>query len=306
MQKPILLFLSAALVGLPAAGALNDAELAAIERALPEAAPANPTKPRRLLIFTLNVGYGGHPSIEHASTAFQRMGERTGAFAVEVSNDPAVFAPAALRRFDAVLFNNTVGNCFTNADLRQSLLEFVAAGGGLMGMHGTSVAFTRWPGAIEDWPEFGRMLGARGAAHKESDEPVFLRVEDPNHPLTRDLPPQGFEYRDEYFRFNEVYSRDRLRVLLSIDTTRTKAASDKSFGKVARSDNDYAVAWIRTQGKGRVFYSSIAHNPRVFSDPMMLKFYLRALQFVLGDLPVDTAPIPQAEAEKAAAGKGPP
>ena len=32
----------------------------------------------------------------------------------------------------------------------------------MMGVHGTSVAFTQWPGAVEDWPEFGLMLAARG------------------------------------------------------------------------------------------------------------------------------------------------
>ena len=43
----------------------------------------------------------------------------------------------------------------------------------MMGAHGTSVAFTQWPGAVEDWPEFGLMLGARGANHRISDERVF-------------------------------------------------------------------------------------------------------------------------------------
>jgi len=64
--------------------------------------------------------------------------------------------------------------------LRQSLIEFVYGGGGLLGVHGTTVAFTRWTeGAREDWPEFGVLLGGRGANHKAPDEHVFIKLDDP-------------------------------------------------------------------------------------------------------------------------------
>lgn len=263
---------------------------ARIEQALPASAPARPAKPRRLLIFTLNVGYGGHPSAAHASEAFTLMGRKTGAFETTVTADPQVFEPASLARYDAVFFNNTVGNCFTNAERRRALMAFVTGGGGLMGVHGASVAFTRWPGAVEDWPEFGFLIGARGAAHKESDERVWIKVEQADHPLTRMFDPEGFEYRDEFFRFHEPYSRERVRVLLSLDTQKTDLQTGEPRGNTTRPDGDYAVAWVRNHGRGRVFYSSMAHNPRVFWDPKMLEFYLAAIQFVLGDLPAPTTP----------------
>ncbi len=269
----------------------DPADLERIEKALPGRAPAQPARPRRLLMFTLNAGYGGHPSITYANEAFQRMGQKTGTFQTEVSDDPGVFSRESLRRFDAVCFNNTVGNCFTNADLRRNLQEFVSGGGGLLGFHGTTVAFTRWPGAHEDWPEFGFMIGARGANHRDNNERVWLKVEDAGHPLTGSLPPGGFEYRDEFFRVHEPYSRDRLRILLSIDTEKTDLkAGGADRGATARADNDYALAWIRNYGRGRVFYSTIAHHPSVFYDPLMLQFYLGAIQFALGDLPAPTTP----------------
>ena len=260
-----------------------------IEAALPAKAFVTPRKPRRLLIFDLNVNYGGHASIRTSNLAFTRMGAKTGAFETEISKDPAVFAPDSLKRFDAVFFNNTVGNLFEDPALRQSLLEFVYAGGGLMGVHGTSVAFMKWPGAIEDWPEFGIMLGARGANHKANDEHVFIKLDDPLHPINQ---PFGgdFDYRDEFFRVHEPYSRNRVRVLLSIDTAKTDMKQTPSLGKVERADNDYALAWVRQYGRGRVFYCGFAHHPSVFWDPKMLQFYLAATQFALGDLPVPTTP----------------
>jgi len=273
-----------------APAASDSADREKIEAALPATAPAAPRKPRRLLIFDLNVGYGGHPSARTANLAFTLMGKKTGAYETVVSSDPAVFKPESLKTFDAVFFNNTVGNLFEDAALRQSLLEFVYGGGGLMGVHGTSVAFTRWPeGAKEDWPEFGLMLGARGAYHYTNTEHVFMNVEDPDHPLTRCFGGKTFDFRDEFFRPQDPYSRARDRVLLAIDTEKTDISAYPQDRR-RRADNDYAVAWVRQYGRGRVFYSTIAHNPYVFWDPKMLEFYLGAVQFVLGDLAAPTLP----------------
>jgi len=269
---------------------LEPQERQRIEAAIPASAIVVPRRHRKLLIFDLNVGYGGHRSIPTANLAFSLMGAKTGAFETVVSQDPSVFKPENLRQFDAVFLNNTVGNLFEDPGLRQSLLEFVYGGGGLLGVHGTSVAFTRWPGAYEDWPEFGIMLGARGANHRESDEHIFIKLDDPNHPLNRPFDGRGFEYKDEFFRFHEPYSRHRVRVLLSIDTEKTDLNQGPARGDCFREDNDYALAWVRQYGRGRVFYCTVAHNPYVFWDPKILQFCLAAAQFALGDLQAPTTP----------------
>jgi type 1 glutamine amidotransferase len=278
----------------PAPGAatmsIGAADRAKIEQALPAKAIVTPERPRKLLIFDRNVNYGGHPSARHANVAFTLLGQRTGAFEVVVSQDPTVFERQSLRQFDAVFFNNTVGNLFEDAQLRRNLVEFVYAGGGLLGVHGTSVAFTRWPGASEDWPEFGIMLGARGANHRNSDEHVFIKLDDPEHPLNQAFDGREFDYRDEFFRVHEPYSRNRVRVLLTIDMDKLDAQGGAPRGQIERADRDFALAWVRNYGRGRVFYSTIAHNPYVFWDPLMLKFYLGAIQFALGDLPAPTLP----------------
>jgi hypothetical protein len=282
------------LLGCPAriaqAATLSDADREKIEAALPAKAIVAARQHRRLLIFDRNVNYGGHASIPVANAAFTRMGEKTGAFETEVSSDPTVFQPESLRRFDAVFFNNNVGNLFEDPALRQSLIDFIYGGGGMMGVHGTTVAFTKWPGAIEDWPEFGLMIGARGANHKASNEQVMIKLDDPMHPLNQPFGGNAFEYRDEFFRVHGPYSRNRVRVLLAIDTERTDMNQTPSYGQLLRADNDYALAWVRQYGRGRSFYCTIAHNPSVFWDTKMLQFYLGAVQFILGDLEAPTTP----------------
>lgn len=287
-----------------AAAAVRPDEQRKIEEAIPANAVVRPAKPRKLLMFDLNVGYPGprtvypdhvnrlgHRSIAHANLAFTLMGRKTGAFDTVVSHDPAVFRRESLRQFDAVCFNNTVGNLFEDAELRQSLVDFVRGGGGLLGIHGTTVGFTTWPGAKEAWPEFAEMLGARGANHSVGDERVFVKLDDPSHPLNRPFGGEGFEYSGEFFRFHTVYSRKKVRVLLSIDTQKTAMDTDLlAKRRCLRSDNDYALAWVKSYGRGRVFYCTIGHNPYVFWDAKMLQFYLGAIQFALGDLPAPTTP----------------
>jgi len=303
MKTPLFLVLAAsaglALLGLapcPALAAevtaglkpIPAAELEKIRAALPPKASAMPLRPRKLLLFVHNVGYGGHPSAEYANHAFTLMGEKTGAFQAVVSRDPEVFRRESLKQFDAVFINNCVGNLFTDPELRQNLVEFVTGGGGLLGVHGTTVAFTQWPGAVEDWPEFGYMIGARGANHRESTEHVFIKLDDPGHPVNATFGGQGWDFRDEFFRVGEPYSRRRVRVLFSIDTEKTDLKQGRAFGQLERADNDFALAWLRSYGRGRTFYCTIAHNPYVFWDARMLRFYLDAIQFALGDLPAPT------------------
>lgn len=266
---------------------IRDEDREKIMAALPDKAPVLPHKARKLLIFDLNVEYGGHPSRFYANLAFDEMGKKTGAFETVISADPTVFEKERLAQFDAVFLNNTVGNQFEDPVLRQNLLEFVYGGGGLMGVHGTTVAFWRWgENGGDDWPEFGRMLGGRGANHRDAEERVHIKVDSPGHPLVSPFPQEGFELCDEFFRVTDPYSRNRVRVLLSIDVDKTELGATPH----EREDRDYAVAWVRHYGRGRVFYSTVAHNPYHFWDPTMLNFYLGAAQFALGDLPAPTIP----------------
>lgn len=262
-----------------------------VESVLPAKAPAVPKKARKLLIYDGNVGYGGHGSIPYANHAFTCMGEKTGAFTTVVSRDPAVFEREHLEQFDAVCLNNTVGNLFTDPQLRQNLLEFVLSGGGLLGIHGTTVAFTDFQkGAKETWPEFGYMIGARGASHLAQDERVVVKLDSPDHPLTRPFGGKGFEHVSEFFRVRGPYSRDRLHVLFSIDTAETELPAKGTHPGVERPDDDYALAWTRNYGRGRVVYCTIGHSPQDFMDPKILEFYLGAIQFIMGDICGTTTP----------------
>jgi hypothetical protein len=137
-------------------------------------------------------------------------------------------------------------------------------------------------------------------------------------------------YSRRYPELPEPYSRERLHILLSIDMDRSEFAqpstkvngkklSDKDVlevtsrdGKVTarlngseidvnsievragdsgpRKDRDYAVSWIHTVGRGRVFYCSLGHRNETYFNPTIMQHYLAGLQYALGDLEADATP----------------
>ncbi len=258
-------------------GGVAEEERKLIEAALPLEAAAKPKRAHRLLITGLNVGRGGHPSIPHANLAFELMGRKLGLWEAVVSDDPAMFDAKNLRQFDAVFLNNTIGDIFGAAERREAFAAWVRDGGGVIANHAATVT-------APEWPEFGEILGATGANHRMTDEKVTLKLDDPASPLTAMFPRSGFTFADEIFRVEAPYSREKVRVLLSIDIEKTDMNQGRCYGKCAREDNDYAVSWTKQYGKGRVFYTTFGHNPYVFWDAALLKHFLAAAQYVMGDL----------------------
>jgi type 1 glutamine amidotransferase len=251
-----------------------------IEQAVPKKALVRPKTPRRMLVMDFCTGYV-HTSIPHANHAIEVMGRYTGAYEPVFSNDLTNLRYRNIRQYDAVFLNNTVGNIFADPDVREGMLRFVGEGGGILGLHGASYA-------SQDWPEYGELIGGTTAPHRI--EPGVIKVDDPTSPLTSMFGGGDVEYVEEYYRFleNGPYSRDRLRVLLSINVDRTDLIGQKPL--YLRPDNDYGISWIRSYGKGRVFYTSLGHRETLFMTPVLAEHVLAGIQFVLGDLEADTTP----------------
>jgi type 1 glutamine amidotransferase len=269
-----------------------------IEAAIPTRSPAAARHSRRLLVMTLNMRDGqvtkGHASIPAGNFALRLMGEKTGAYDVELSDDVSMLERDKLARFDAICFNNTVGVLTEDQELRRSLLDYVAGGKGFVGLHAAGATFVQWP-RYDQFPAFGEMLGGyeNGGHPWKPNETITLRVEDRTHPVNRGFKTDRFEISDEVFQFQAPYSRANLRVLLSIDTSLTDMNPARRFLPERSADRDFAISWVKTYGRGRVFYSSLGHNPHIFWNRPVLEHFLAGIQFALGDLDADTTPVPQ-------------
>ena len=262
----------------------------AIEKAAPDAPAVKPLKARKVLV------YGRartHPeSVPCCFAAIEALARKTGAFDVVSSGDPEQFAPENRKRFDAVVMNNKheprpmLPESFAQLDpaakkkaeareavLKKSLLDYVAAGGGLAGIHGATAGVR--------WDEFNEMVGGRYGGHFTGS--AWIKPDEPRHPLCAMLGAKSFEVHDEIYCFREPYDRKKLRVLTVLDLEKTKDPG-------RRPDKDYAVSWVRGYGKGRVFYDSLGHVSASYTNPLVLRHYLAGIQFATGDLKADMTP----------------
>jgi type 1 glutamine amidotransferase/sugar phosphate isomerase/epimerase len=277
---------------------LPDDVKAKIDAAIPRTAYAKPKKPRKLLVLDACVANMSHNTIPHFNLAIELMAKYTGAFEAVFNNDLENLRWPKIKEWDAIYLNDTVGELFPDPEIRQSLLRYVREGGGIGGWHGS-------PWASRSWRELGDMMAAMDAPHRI--EPAYIKLDDPKSPINQAFDGTGLQHREEYYRFNYAgptggfYSRDKVHVLLSLDTDKSpeifKPGRDgQPF--FTRPDNDYAVAWIRSYGKGRVFYNSMGHMPETMMSKPIMGHVFAAIQFLVGDLDADTTPSTKLAAKK--------
>ena len=218
------------------------------------------TRPERILVHVYSAGYehavakAGEDGLSLVEQLWLSWAEEDPRFEVVVDRSADWCTSAGLRDFDAVFFYTT-GELPIPEEGRQALLEWIRAGGAFTGSHCATDTFF-------EWGEFGAMLGGYFDGHPWHEE-VGLTVEDPYHLSTRHL-DGAWVLTDEIYQFRDPYSRDRCEVLLSLDTE--TVPMDKPG--IKRTDGDFAVSWTRTEGQGRVFYTSLGHRPEVWRSPV--------------------------------------
>jgi uncharacterized protein len=188
---------------------------------------------------------------------------------------------------------------FTNGNLpltdaqKKALLDFVRSGKGFVGAHCAALT-------LYNYPDFGDMLGGYFRRSGRQGKIVVLKVEDQNHPATKMLGP-SWVTSDEFYQFGTApwdasrpkdnidvlfgnhipmgFSRDRLHVLLSIDTAHTDM-TDQPEMKVG---GDYPQAWYRNYGQGRSFYTALGHRDDIWTnDPVFRAHITGGIRWALG------------------------
>lgn len=258
---------------------------AKIDAAIPKQPYAKPAKARKLLVIESLQGMS-HNTIPHTNVMLERMGKMTGAWETVFSNDLANLRYPAIKQYDAIFLNSIVGEFLPGPQAREDLARYVREGGGLAGVHGT-------PWASRNWDEFAEMIGAQDAPHRI--EQGIMKVHDPSSPLVAMFEGKPLPFREEYYRFrHEGRARvrwDEVRVLLTVNLD-DPAVEPRPWDGYKRPDNIYPVSWIRSYGKGRVFYCSLGHMPETFMTTEIVGHFLAGIQFVLGDLEANTTPNP--------------
>ena len=258
--------------------------------------PQKTPKKRLLAIGDMHRRNYQHDSVSHALATIERIGRETGIYDTVIRTDiqlltkhPLQFAEKSkvadayyknLNDFDAIFFFS-IGELELTDEQKADLMSFVKEDGkGIVAAH-TSVNM------FYTWPEFGEMIGGYFDDHPWMifDAPVI--VEAPDFPAMKHL-PKTFTVRDEIYQMTN-FSRDRVRVLARLDETKL----DLKNPRVHRTDKDFALAWARDYGKGRVFYSTFGHTDEQWDNPDMQKMWLGAIKWAMGLVPGDAHPRPR-------------
>lgn len=226
---------------------------------VPPVLPGNMTRPA-VLVFSKTNGYRHQEAIPAANTVLASMAEQQGWSMYQTENG-ATFNPEQLSKFDAVVFNNVSGNVFTPAQ-RAALKFFIENGGGFVGIHGSGGdSGYEWQWYVDS------LIGAQFIGHPMSPQfqQATIHLEDKNHPATQAL-PDTWVRTDEWYSFAESARKEGVQVLATLDESTYSPVG--MGGQDLKMGGDHPVVWAHCEGKGRVLYSALGHQPEAYAEPL--------------------------------------
>jgi uncharacterized protein len=242
---------------------------------------------KHILVISQTKGWE-HESIPDGMAAIYNMGHDSGLWDTTLRTDTELITKKSLKMngknldyFDALIFLSTTDELDLDDGQKRDMMSFIKEDGkGFVGIHAAlDTNFT--------WPEYGEMIGGWFDQHPWSTFNAPIINEDPNFPAVRHFPKAFVKY-DEIYQPKE-WSRDKVNVLLSLDP----AKLDYTAPNIHRTDHDFAVAWAKDYGKGRVFYSTLGHTRESWDDPDIRTMYFEAIKWVLGMTEGSTTPHPR-------------
>lgn len=215
----------------------------------PEGLPKAPTRPRP--------GAKGADDAAHQAAMKKFEAEEKAYWSSVTPKFEAALqklSAANLKNYDAVLFLSTTGDLpLPNP---QAFVEWIASGKGFIGIHAAADTFHK-TGRFAGFPPYVTMLGGAFKTHGPQVTVECLN-QDPKHAACAPLPSKWTVF-DEIYQFKE-FERSRVHGLLSLEKLQVDNNAQNQV------PGDWPVAWTRTQGKGRVFYTSLGHREDLW-DP---------------------------------------
>jgi cytochrome c len=217
----------------------------------------------KVLIMTKSTGFV-HDSIGPGLTAIQTLGQQNN-FAVDATEDSAFFSMANLSQYQCVVFLNTTGDILS-ASQETSFSNYIAGGGGFVGVHAAS-------GTERNWPWYEQLVGAYLKDHPPIQAAQLMAINN-SHPSTVGL-PGTFSFTDEYYNF-VTDPTATVNVLLTIDET---SYSGGTMGP------GHPISWFHTNLGGRAWYTNLGHRKETFSDAFFLTHLLGGIRYSASQTP---------------------
>ncbi len=142
-----------------------------------------------------------------------------------------------LSRYDGLIVYANIDEI--KPDQEKALLDFVENGKGFIPLHCASYCFRNSPKVVA-------LIGAQFLRHNTGT--FRTQIAAPNHPIMRGF--KGFESWDETYVHTKHNTKNR-----TVLEYRAEGNSKEPW------------TWVRTEGKGRVFYTAWGHDERTWGNP---------------------------------------
>lgn len=235
-----------------------------------------------ILIFSKTNGYRHGDAIEASLPAYRKIVRQNG-WSIVTTDNGAVFNSEQLAKFKVVVWNNTSGKVL-NDEQRQAFRTYLEGGGGFVGIHAAGDNSHQW-----EWYE-QQVIGADFSHHpldpQIQESVLHLEPDAANHPIAEDLPAR-WEREEEWYVFSTNPRDSDADILYTLDESQINPSgnfgflvTDKDWGM----GDDHPIAWYRTVGQGRAFYSALGHQAAAFEEPFHLEMLENAIRWT-GKLP---------------------
>jgi uncharacterized protein len=225
------------------------------------AACAAELRPLSLLFLGDN---GHHRPLERFAQLEPVFRER--GISLKYTDDPhAALSAQSLGQFDGLIVYANIDEL--PADQEAALLDFVSAGHGFIPLHCASYCF-------RNSPRYIALVGAQFQRH--GGEVFTVEPATETHPILDGY--RSFRSWDETYIHTKHNPQDRVVLEYRV------------AGEQAEGQTREPWTWVRTHGKGRVFYTAWGHDERTWGEPGFQELVERGVRWACGDDPRQVRP----------------
>jgi uncharacterized protein len=250
------------------------------------AAVAAAAPPYKALIID---GQNGH-DWKATTPVLKKLLTETRLFTVDVATSPPKGEDMSGFKPNVAAYNVVISNYQGDAwpaATQKALVDYVKGGGGFVVYHFACASFP-------DWKEYNEMIGLRWGKPRQ-DTGVYIRwrdgkfvrdnspgkvgghgpmqpfqvvVRNPNHPITKGLPPAFKHVPDELYGWLRGPAKN-LTVLATAFAPKDKGGSDEHE----------PILFTVTYGKGRVFQNALGHMPEELKSVAFIATFQRGVEW---------------------------
>ena len=233
------------------------------------------TAPKKIQTLIIT-GQNGH-DWRSVTPLLRKALEDTGRFEVRIVEEFRGAGPETLAPYDLVVLNYF--------DKRQPVLrwgektdkafeDWVKSGKGLVMYHFSTAAF-------DGWSEYEKMSGGNwrpNNGHHSAAHDFTVKIKDSDHPITKGLPAEMAQPKDELYANLRWQPAGTYRVLAT-------AWDDHSLyqGKAKQPTPgpglDQPMLWVLQYGNGRVFGTALGHDGPAVQTPTFITTFVRGAEW---------------------------